>query len=100
MKLFENKSYHQQQSNLVMVKQIKSLSEFDHEIGTFKGLIVVDFYADWCGPCKTIAPFINELEAKYPEVRFLKVNVDECQDIAGPRRIQSIPTFQFMLKGR
>lgn len=84
---------------LIMVKNITSLSEFDRELATFKGLIVVDFYADWCGPCKAIAPFINELEVKYPEVRFLKVNVDECQDVAAPRQIKSLPTFQFILKG-
>lgn len=81
-----------------MVKKVCNLSEFESEIKG-PGLVVVDFYTEWCGPCKKIAPFIENLAVKYPEVKFIKVNIEECSEIAGPRRITSIPTFHFILNG-
>jgi thioredoxin len=80
-----------------MSKKITSASEFESEIS--KGcLTVVDFYADWCGPCKKIAPFIEDLSKKNPNVNFLKVDVDTC-DVAQQRGISAMPTFQFFLNG-
>ena len=81
-----------------MVKEIQSLAEFEKETKG-PGLVVVDFFTTWCGPCKQIAPFIEQLEAKYPEVKFIKVDIEKNEDIAGPRRISSIPTFHFIVKG-
>lgn len=81
-----------------MVKEIQSLAEFQQEIKG-PGLVVVDFFTTWCGPCKQIAPFIDQLAAKYPEVKFIKVDIEKNEDIAAPLRIQSIPTFHFMVKG-
>ncbi|WP_129114450.1 thioredoxin family protein [Halegenticoccus tardaugens] len=52
-----------------------------------------DFYADWCGPCKTQDPILEELEGDYPEVSFEKVNVDEEQDIANQYQVRSLPTL-------
>jgi thioredoxin len=80
-----------------MVKLITSAAEFNQEIQG-PGLVVVDFYADWCGPCKQIAPFIESLSVKYPQVKFLKVNVDQCE-VAHQRGIRAMPTFQFFVKG-
>uniref|UniRef100_A0A8D9B3L8 Thioredoxin n=1 Tax=Cacopsylla melanoneura TaxID=428564 RepID=A0A8D9B3L8_9HEMI len=59
-------------------------------------LIVIDFYATWCGPCKQIAPKIEELAAEYQDVVFLKVDVDENEDIAMEYDISSMPTFVFV----
>ncbi len=81
-----------------MIKEIQGLAEFRHEIGG-PGLVVVDFFATWCGPCKQIAPFIDSLVAKYPEVKFIKVDIDHNKDIAGPMRISSVPTFHFYVNG-
>ena len=52
-----------------------------------------DFYADWCGPCKTQDPILEELEEDYPDVDFEKVNVDEEQKIANEYQVRSLPTL-------
>jgi thioredoxin 1 len=52
-----------------------------------------DFYADWCGPCKTQDPILEELEEDFPEVDFEKVNVDEEQDVANEYQVRSLPTL-------
>lgn len=52
-----------------------------------------DFYADWCGPCKTQDPIIEELEADWEGVEFEKVDVDENQDVANEYQVRSIPTI-------
>ena len=52
-----------------------------------------DFYADWCGPCKTQDPILDELEDDYPDVAFEKVNVDEEQDVANEYQVRSLPTL-------
>ncbi len=60
---------------------------------------VVDFYADWCKPCKMIAPFLDELAIEYKgKVNILKINVDEQQEIADFYKIQAIPTMMFCPK--
>ncbi|WP_048075273.1 thioredoxin [Haloquadratum walsbyi] len=53
---------------------------------------LLDFYADWCGPCKTQDPILDELEADYTEVAFEKINVDDEQDIANQYEVRSLPT--------
>lgn len=82
-----------------MVLEISSLSQYESEIAG-PGLVVVDFFTTWCGPCKAIAPFIEQLQSKYPDVKFIKVDTEANEDVAGPLRIQSIPTFHFYVKGK
>lgn len=58
---------------------------------------VIDFYATWCGPCRNMAPILEELSAEYAgEVDFYKVDVDEESELAGMLGIQSIPMFTFI----
>ena len=64
------------------------------------GVVLVDFYADWCGPCKSVAPIIDELSIEMPTVSFVKVNVDENQDVASEYSIFSIPTFLIFKNGQ
>jgi thioredoxin 1 len=52
-----------------------------------------DFYADWCGPCKTQDPILEELEEEWADVEFEKINVDEEQDIANEYEVRSLPTL-------
>jgi thioredoxin 1 len=81
-----------------MVKEISSLAEYNEETKG-PGLVVVDFHATWCGPCKKIAPTLEQFAATYPNVKFIKVDIDENEDIREPRDIQSIPTFHFLVNG-
>lgn len=60
-------------------------------------LVVVDFYATWCGPCKVISPIMEKMAAEMKdEVVFLKVDVDETDDIAAEYKIEAMPTFIFI----
>ena len=54
--------------------------------------ILVDFWAEWCGPCKSLIPRLESIESEYPNVTFIKVNVDENSDFAIENGIRSIPT--------
>lgn len=58
-------------------------------------LVVVDFTATWCGPCKKIAPLFDQLPSRYPRAVFLKVDVDKCQDTAATQGVSAMPTFIF-----
>ena len=54
---------------------------------------LTDFYADWCGPCKTQDPILDDLEADYDDVEFAKVDVDEEHDVANEYQVRSLPTL-------
>ena len=73
---------------------------FQNEVLNQKGLVFVDFYADWCGPCKMTSPIIEELANEVKEVKFVKVNVDENPDLASQHNIFSIPTFLIFKDGK
>ena len=69
-------------------------SNFDNIINSADKPVIVDFFADWCGPCKMIAPVLEKLSEEYEnEIMFCKVNVDENSDIAARFSVQNIPTF-------
>lgn len=63
-----------------------------------KPLAIVDFYADWCGPCRMIAPFLEEIASEL-QVNIVKVNIDECPDIASKYNVMSIPTLVLFKNG-
>lgn len=63
--------------------------------------VVVDFYADWCGPCKIIAPVLDQLSKEYRgRAKFVKINTDDNQELASQFGIMSIPTVMFFSKGK
>lgn len=75
---------------------VKVLSEenFEEEVLKSKGTVIVDFYADWCGPCKMMSPIIDAIaEEKGESVKVGKINVDESPDLAEQYGIMSIPTI-------
>ena len=73
-----------------MIKYLEKENDFQKEIN--KDKILVDFYAEWCGPCKKAAEILIELEKK-ESIDILKVNVDEFPEIAREYKIESIPTL-------
>ncbi|XP_057849808.1 thioredoxin H-type [Cryptomeria japonica] len=70
------------------------------EAKTSGKLVVVDFTATWCGPCRIISPVFVELSKKYTNVVFLKVDVDELQDVTAEWEVQAMPTFIFIKDGK
>ncbi|KAL0424329.1 UNVERIFIED_CONTAM: Thioredoxin H2 [Sesamum radiatum] len=63
-------------------------------------LMVVDFSATWCGPCKFMEPVFNNLAAKYTDVDFVKIDVDELSDISREFGVQAMPTFLMLKQGK
>ena len=71
-------------------------NNFEEEIEKSEKLCVIDLYADWCGPCRMLAPVLAELESEYPDVKFCKVNVDNDPEIARVFNVESIPLVAFV----
>lgn len=72
---------------------------FDAEVTQAKGLVLVDFYAEWCGPCKMLGPIIEELASEQEGVKIGKVNVDDAPATAQKFGVMSIPTLIFFKDG-
>ena len=73
---------------------------FSTEVEASKGLVILDFFATWCGPCKMLAPVLEELSEDYPSVKICKTDVDEAPGLAQKFGIQSIPTVVFFKDGK
>lgn len=67
--------------------------KYEDQVLKAKGLTLVDFWATWCGPCRMVAPIVEELADEFPEVKVYKVDVDENQELALANKVASIPTF-------
>lgn len=77
-----------------------SSSTFDEVIGSSSTPVLVDFWAEWCGPCKKIAPILEEIaQEKTGQITIAKLNVDDHPDIAGRYNVMSIPTMLLFQDG-
>ncbi len=65
-----------------------------------EGVVIVDMFATWCGPCKMLGPIVEELSNEYENVKFVKIDVDECEEIAKRYGIMSIPTIIKFVDGK
>ncbi|RAO69801.1 uncharacterized protein BHQ10_005813 [Talaromyces amestolkiae] len=82
------------------VKQLANKNEFDAAINGTDKLVVVDAFAEWCGPCKAIAPKVHSWSEEYTDVDFVKFDVDESPDVAQELGIRAMPTFLFFKNGQ
>lgn len=81
-----------------MLKHINQ-NEFQSEVLDNKGVVVVDFFATWCGPCKMLAPILEELQEELSDVKIVKIDVDENTELANKYGIASIPTLKIFKDG-
>ena len=81
-----------------MVKLIGT-AEYQKEVMQSEGTVLVDFFADWCGPCKMQAPIVEALSEERKDVKFLMLNVDDSVEIAMELNITSIPTIMVVKNG-
>ena len=79
---------------------VKVLNEQDFNNEIKEGKVLVDCFAEWCGPCKMLSPIIDELSEELTDVKFFKLNVDDNQDLAMQYQIMSIPTLLIYENGK
>lgn len=72
--------------------KVHTEADFDKYIKSGKTTIV-DFFAEWCGPCKMISPYFEELSNKYDTIQFVKIDVDELNDVSGKCGVRAMPTY-------
>ncbi len=80
------------------MKDLKTLKEFEKHKQQNK-FVLLDFTAKWCGPCRGIAPLLEEIEDEYEDVLFLKVDVDKFQELCEEYNVSSMPTFILLEEG-
>ena len=72
---------------------------FEEEVLKSEKPVLVDFYADWCGPCKMLSPIVDEVAQENEDIKVVKVNVDDSQDLAMKYQVMSIPTLVVIKEG-
>ena len=80
--------------------QAVSDADFDAEVRQSDTPVVVDFWAEWCGPCKMIAPSLEEISEENDAVQIVKVNIDDNPDLAAQFGVRSIPTLMLFKDGQ
>ena len=74
-------------------------ANFEQEVLKSEKPVLIDFYADWCGPCKMISPIVEAVAKENEDIKVVKVNVDDAQDLAIKYEVMSIPTLVVIKNG-
>jgi len=82
-----------------MAIQVTS-QNFAQEVEQASQAVLIDFYADWCAPCRMLAPILKEISQERSDIKVVKINVDEAQDLAQRFNIMSIPTLLLLKSGQ
>ena len=83
-----------------MAALVVNKSNFQNEVLESDRTVLLDFWASWCGPCKSLSPIIDEISAEHPEIKVCKVNIDEEQELATQFDIMSVPTLLVIKDGK
>ncbi len=75
-------------------------NNFQKEVMESDKLVLLDFWASWCGPCKRVAPILDDIAKEHPEIKVGKVNVDEQAELANQFQVRSIPSLFVMKEGK
>ena len=75
-------------------------ANFEEEVLNSQKPVLIDFYADWCGPCKMIAPIIEKIANENADIKVVKINVDDEQELAIKYGVMSIPTIVVIKEGK
>lgn len=75
-------------------------ANFAEQVEAHDGLVLVDFFAEWCGPCKMIAPLIDEIAAEFSTLKVVKIDADSAQELMRQFAIRGIPTLLLFKEGK
>ena len=89
----------EEEENKMEILKVTS-ENFESEVLQSDKPVLIDFYADWCGPCKMLSPIVDEVAEENTDIKVVKINVDNAQDLAMKYQVMSIPTLVVIKDGK
>ena len=88
-----------EEENTMEIMKVTS-ANFEEEVLNSDKTVLIDFYADWCGPCKAYSPIVEAVASENEDIKVVKINVDKAQDLAIQYQVMSIPTTVVIKEGK